>query len=209
MNLTGLFVPPAGRPHFVSHFQYSGDNRLLSQPECDAVLALAEKAGFGEAAIGNPDASRVEKSYRAAKIALLRNEPASAWLYERVHQRVVAANQHFGFDLAGLLEEFQVVQYDAPETPEEHPGHYDWHQDFGADYMSRRKLSMVVQLSEPENYAGCQLTIMDPGPKELSGLYGERGAGVIFPSWMPHCVTPITRGRRHSLVVWVHGHPFR
>jgi PKHD-type hydroxylase len=209
MNRQGYFMPPAARAGFLSHFQYSDENRLLSEPECEAIITLAEKRGFGTAAIGNPDGSRVDEGYRAAKVSLLEHASDTSWLYEHITARVWAANQHYNFELSGLLEGFQVVRYDAPATELQQPGHYDWHQDFGADYMSRRKLSVVAQLSTSESYGGCRLTICDPGPRELDGVYTQRGAGVIFPSWLPHCVSPITRGTRFALVAWVHGTPFR
>jgi PKHD-type hydroxylase len=209
MNSRGYYIAPPGRTHFNSHFQYSGSNRMLSGPECDAVLALAEKRGFGKAAVGNPDSARLDEKYRCAKVASLEHTDDTDWLYERINLRVQGANDHFQFHLTGLMEAFQVVRYDAPAIEEQEAGHYDWHQDFGGDYMSRRKLSVVVQLSAPADYEGCNLTIMDPGPKELTGIYQERGAGVIFPSWTPHCVTPITRGVRYALVAWVHGFPFQ
>ena len=209
MNSVGYFTPSRGRPHFVSHFQYSGENRFLSMPECDAVLSLAENRGYGAAAVGNPDSVRLDEKYRCARVSMLEFNKDTSWLYELVTRRVMGANEHFDFILSGLLEAFQVIRYDAPAEPSGEAGHYDWHQDFGGDYMARRKLSVVVQLSSPDDYDGCRLTIMDPGPRELSGTYQERGAGVIFPSWMPHCVTPITRGVRYALVAWVHGTPFR
>ena len=31
---------------------------------------------------------------------------------------------------------------------------------------------------------------------------------VFFPSWMPHMVTPVTKGTRKTLVGWVHGPDF-
>jgi PKHD-type hydroxylase len=206
MNQQGFFIQPPTRPHFVSHFQYSGTNRLFSEVECDAIIAMGVQRGFGKAAIGNPGASQVNESYRCASVALIEHVKDSQWLYERITGRVQAANQHFEFDLSGLLE---LIRYDAPATESAEAGHYDWHQDFGADYMARRKLSMVAQMTDPSEYDGCRLTIMDPGPRELDGTYTERGGGVIFPSWSPHCVTPIRRGTRHALVAWVHGTPFR
>lgn len=209
MNPTGYFIAPQPRAHFNSHFQYSGTNRILSAPECDAVVALAEHYPLQVAAIGNPDASRVDTGYRAAKVALLPLTPRTAWLYERITTRVAGANDHYRFSLSGLLEGLQLIRYDEPDTADQQPGHYDWHQDFGGGYMACRKLSVVVQLSEPQEYDGCRLTIMDPGPRELEGIYRERGAGVIFPSWTPHCVTPISRGTRYALVAWVHGEPFQ
>lgn len=209
MNPSGFFLQPRVRPHFVSHFQYTGANRMLSVPECEAIIAMAEARGFQTAAIGNPGASQVNEAYRCASVCTLEHGAATAWIYEHVTQLVQGANQHFDFELTGLLEPFQVIRYDEPKVQSAEAGHYDWHQDFGADYMSRRKISVVAQLSDPAEYSGCRLTIMDPGPRELEGEYAERGAGVTFPSWLPHCVTPITRGRRHALVAWVHGSPFR
>lgn len=211
MNTTGIFFNPQQRGHFETHFQYSGNNRLFSVPECAAIIALAEKAGgFREAAVGNPDQSRVDRGIRQAKICLLESNADSEWVYERLAARMDAANtQHYRFAITGFMEALQVVRYDMPATGEDHPGHYDWHQDFGAAYMSRRKLSLVAQLSSPNDYDGCRLVIPNPSPVELTGPYVERGAGVVFPSWTPHCVTAITRGTRYSLVAWVHGEPFR
>ena len=37
----------------------------------------------------------------------------------------------------------------------------------------------------------------------------ELGTAVLFPSFIQHRVTEITRGTRYSLVGWVNGKPFR
>jgi PKHD-type hydroxylase len=37
----------------------------------------------------------------------------------------------------------------------------------------------------------------------------SRGAFIIFPSFMLHRVTPVTRGVRWSLVAWIHGKRWR
>ena len=36
-----------------------------------------------------------------------------------------------------------------------------------------------------------------------------KGVGVLFPSYMMHRVSPVTRGVRKSLVLWVGGSHFR
>jgi PKHD-type hydroxylase len=210
MNPIGHFIQPPVRKHMASHYQYTGKNAVFSAAEVDWLHSYAEKLTFGDAAIGNPDQSRVDDSYRAAEIALIPYAPAVNWLYQKINSLVQWANDaDYRFELSGLLEPFQFIRYTMPEKDGEQPGHYHWHQDFGADYMSRRKLSVVVQLSHPTEYEGCRLTIMDPGPRELTGAYQERGAGVIFPSYSPHMVTPLLSGTRCVLVAWIHGTPFR
>jgi PKHD-type hydroxylase len=196
--------------HFNTHYQYSGGNRMFSAVECDAIVELGKSLNLQYGAIGNPDQSRVDPNYRHVQVATLAHTQKTSWIYERVHTKVQACNdEDYRFELSGLLEEFQFLKYEAAETKDETPGHYNWHQDFGAHYMSRRKISVVAQLSDPGDYNGCNLMICDPGPKILNGIYAERGAAVLFPSWTPHCVTAITRGTRYSLVAWVHGSPFR
>lgn len=36
-----------------------------------------------------------------------------------------------------------------------------------------------------------------------------KGVGVLFPSYMMHRVTPVTKGTRKSLVLWVGGGHYR
>jgi PKHD-type hydroxylase len=88
------------------------------------------------------------------------------------------------------------------------PGHYaPVHTDMFPGSM-RRKLTLVVQLSEPDAYDG--------GDLEVQG-YGDqwhqvpRGAGVaaVFPAWARHRVSPIERGERWTLAAWGYGPPVR
>lgn len=87
-------------------------------------------------------------------------------------------------------------------------GHYDWHSDIGRRPLARRrKLTIVVQLSEGDAYAGGALEINLGGAVQA----GERGIGdaTLFASFMLHRVAPVTAGRRHSLTCWCHGPAFR
>jgi PKHD-type hydroxylase len=78
-----------------------------------------------------------------------------------------------------------------------------------------RKLSMTVNLNEPGAYEGGNLKF-DFGPHvRHRERYHEceeirpQGSAIVFPSFVYHQVTPVTRGVRYSLVVWVLGKPFR
>ena len=77
-----------------------------------------------------------------------------------------------------------------------------------------RKLSMTVNLTDPKNYAGGNLKFdlgAHAGKKRFKVCEEIRpqGSVIIFPSFTYHCVTPVTRGTRYSLVLWSLGKPWR
>lgn len=207
-----LIMPPERETHFPPFVQF---HNRFSAPECDAIRQLAEHLNLEDGAIGNANNndSHVEDTYRKVKTAglLPDYEICGAnihWLFERVRDDVVWANNNFyGFDLHGLWQQINFLRYDAPQMPGDIPGHYNAHQDFGGGKSSQRKLSVVIQLSRPEEYDGCRLLLHTE--KEFDpGVVGQ-GSMIVFPSWTVHRVTDITRGRRDALVSWVSGPPFR
>jgi PKHD-type hydroxylase len=84
--------------------------------------------------------------------------------------------------------------------------HYTWHADvfWETDQIFQRKLSMVIQLSDPSTYEGGELELdcnVQPQQSELR----KRGSIIVFPSFLHHRVTPVTKGVRNSLVTWQEG----
>ena len=76
-----------------------------------------------------------------------------------------------------------------------------------------RKISMTVNLSNPNDYEGGNLKFdLGPHVKERFKVCDEirpQGSVVIFPSFTYHCVTPVTNGTRYSLVLWCLGKPWQ
>ena len=72
------------------------------------------------------------------------------WLYDLIIPKVLEANKLAGwnYDISGI-EPYQIGKYSADIT-----GHYGWHQDIGDGQMSKRKVSITVQLSDPSEYEG-------------------------------------------------------
>ena len=89
-------------------------------------------------------------------------------------------------------------------------GKYKWHTDCGAKETSTRKLTAVVQLSDESRYKGGDLEfgITDETGKNNHKANKTRGSITIFPSFLSHRVTPITKGTRHSLITWMLGDCF-
>jgi PKHD-type hydroxylase len=78
-----------------------------------------------------------------------------------------------------------------------------------------RKLSMTINLCDENEYEGGDLKF-DFGLHKSKGdrfhLCEEirpRGSIIIFPSFVQHCVTPVTKGTRYSLVMWTLGEPWK
>ncbi len=77
-----------------------------------------------------------------------------------------------------------------------------------------RKISMTVNLNTPQEYEGGNLKF-DLGPHskgdriKVFNDMRSQGSIIIFPSFMYHCVTPVTSGTRFSLVLWLLGKPWQ
>jgi len=73
--------------------------------------------------------------------------------------------------------------------------------------MSPRKLSLVLQLTDPEEYEGGDLELMTSS--DPIAVLKQRGLISVFPSFVLHRVTPVTKGTRRTLVVWACGPEFK
>jgi PKHD-type hydroxylase len=122
------------------------------------------------------------------------------WYYGR------EANKNaFGFDINYLLD-IQYTKYIAEEN-----GKYDWHYDtFWANPTTYdRKLSIIIQLSDSADYEGGNFEIDPFHPQLPADKIREKGSVIVFPSFLSHRVTPVTKGERISLVSWIQGPKFR
>ncbi|MCL4798256.1 MAG: 2OG-Fe(II) oxygenase [Burkholderiales bacterium] len=166
----------------------------LTAEECDRVIALGEAA--------HAEAGRVEDGpsrYRVSRIAWLAPSPDTEWLFHRLAVLFAEANRHYGLELVGFVDALQYTVYGAGQ-------HFDWHLDLGPGSTSARKLSMSIQLSHPDDYAGGGLEFVSV---PLRAEASRRGTAIIFPSFLAHRVTAVTRGIRRSLVGWAYGPTFR
>jgi len=158
-------------------------------------------AGAPDASEGNSPAFRTDEQYRRSTVRWVPLNEANLWLYAKLGGLTNKANTAlWHFDLIGLSE-IQFAEYDSRVQ-----GHYDWHMDVGK-HNRERKLGLSIQLSDPGDYDGGDLQLMLK--REPTTAPRDKGTVIVFPSYCIHRVTPVTRGVRKSLVVWVAGPPFR
>jgi glycosyltransferase involved in cell wall biosynthesis len=125
--------------------------------------------------------------------------PKTDQIYSILLNTILEENElRYGFNLSGTSENIQYTVYTGEDK-----GHYDWHID--AMKSCTRKLSAVVQLSDPSEYEGGELQIQNGG---IHTVDKTKGTCVVFPSWMSHRVTPVTKGIRRTLVIWLEGPAF-
>ena len=173
----------------------------FSAPDCDDLCALARAAPQEDAGlVGGQTAHAI----RRADLVWLEDHPQADWVLTRMAHIVAQANREsFGFDLEEFAESPQIARYGA-----ERQGHFDWHSDIGAGALAaKRKLTIVVQLSDPAEYEGGQLELRPDAAITTSPR--QKGMAMVFPSFVLHRVTPVTAGERLSLTLWSHGPAFR
>lgn len=169
----------------------------------DTALAVPNEL---EATIGD---RVIDPKIRTGKIRWIMPSQNTREMFAYLNGFVERANrEQFGFDITFGCESFQYTEYKAEDK-----GHYSWHMDCHFDHKTAvkdRKLSMVVQLSPPEDYEGGVFCIDNfAQPNFDIARWAPQGSVIVFPSYIKHCVTPVTKGIRKSLVTWYLGPAFR
>ena len=184
--------------HLMVHFSEKTDpdgRWRLSAEECAKAIALSNVYP-GE--VARVEGGGHERSYRDTTVHFIPHNPDTSWLYHKLMAAAVEANDRcWQFDVTGFFQNLQLLSYKADKQQ-----HYTWHMDMGPGPDSGRKISITTQLTAPDEYEGGDLELNSgltlSAPKEA-------GAIVLFPSFMLHRVTPVTRGERWAIVGWVQG----
>lgn len=174
----------------------------FSDAELDWLQTKALSADTA-ASVGGGGNGEVNKNIRRSQVSWLSNNSETLWVFEKLAYIASKLNaQYFRFDLTGFGEALQLTHYDQSES-----GMYGWHQDYGGNFSVSRKLSLVLQLTDPARYEGGNLQIMTSGQPQT--VKKQRGLVAAFPSYVLHQVTPVTQGSRQSLVAWISGPAFK
>lgn len=187
----------------------------FTKDECEAIVDYGGQFPVQAGKVGH-GGKDVEHAMRKSLVRWLpRNDLNLQFLFDRLILRALKANDAcFHLELAEYpylrFAHAQLTEYiEPPSGNEAAAGHYDWHEDncWIAPNPDRhrhdRKISCVLQLSEPEQYEGGKLELER---EPLQGdTFTQQGDLLFFPSHLRHRVTPVTKGTRHSLVLWFEG----
>jgi len=139
---------------------------------------------------------------RKSDIKWMHPDDKSFWVYERISELAKQANDKlWKFNIHSVIDAIQYTVY------YEGGGHYDWHIDIGPGSINHRKISCTIQLSDPDEYEGGNFEIWAGG--DFITAERKQGCAILFPSFLMHRITPITKGTRRSLVLWMGGDSYK
>mgnify|MGYP001817103082 FL=1 len=183
---------------------------VFTERQCNSILARAGGLDTDDARIGDGLAETApDDAIRRSRTAWISADESSNWIYDKLATVAGRANRTYDFDLIGFTEPLQYTVYDRAGA------FYTWHQDGLDGELAIRKLSLVVQLSDPEGYEGSDLEFFgdddaaEDDAADWRTKLRRRGSVIAFPAFEYHRVTPLASGERHSLVCWVGGPRFR
>jgi len=173
----------------------------FTHEECDRIIGLGNSHPRQVSAVNVTN--DVLNSLRKGHVVFLKSTDSNNdWIFEKMATAVRGLNKQFwNFDL-NFIETLQFSIYDDPND------FYGAHMDMAHARPEARKLSIVVQLSDPADYQGSNLQFHSSNLNFYDTI-NDRGTLIAFPSYMVHRVTPLTSGIRYSLVSWVCGPPFK
>jgi len=183
----------------MKHLYWTGKlGNINSSLTVDEIKAKCDKLILEEAGVG---VESEIKPIRSTDIAFVNDPQISHMLWELAH----TVNKHsFGFE----IESPPTIQY----TVYKKGDHYDWHMDThwaNQESLYDRKISIIIQLTDYEDYNGGELELDVSSWDGTKEFCKQKGSILVFPSFLRHRVTPVTKGTRKSLVAWVEGRCFR
>lgn len=169
-------------------------NNVFTKEECNEIISYSNNY------IEN-HASHIEINM---KMCYLLPDKKNNFIYDRIRKLVIETNMNiWNYNLYDFGEPIKFLEYN-----EKYNSQLKVHNDIGnvRGWESFRKLTIIVQLTDENTYEDCNLMIQNCD--KLVTTNRNQGSIIIFPSFMMHQVTPITKGIRNSLVLWAYGPPF-
>ena len=175
---------------------------------CERLIEVALSRPAQDAQIGTSDGIQSDTSFRRSAIRFVnRGDAELDYVFDELWKLASWANRDW-FDVhISKLDYFQIAEYDSANA-----GEYKTHHDIfymNGDPYYHRKLSCVIQLSDPNTYEGGDLTFEHvqhyPDREEMR----QQGTVIFFPSFVRHAALPVTAGKRYSVASWFDGPKWR
>jgi hypothetical protein len=168
---------------------------LFSKEECEKILqGCIEELWLPTKVIG-------DKDFHSAKRQKLRGD-VGGFPFMGIRDVTKSANEEiYDFNLLGIIDQDfpQVFRYQESD-------YYKWHIEL-TPMAPSRKLTFIVNLTDETTYEGGKIEFLNTDSGEVN--VSEQGTCLIFPSYMPWRITPVTSGKNCVIIGHIHGALFQ
>lgn len=211
-------IPEAAKP--VTYAPYYITNEFLPKnilSEIRGYVDELDKKTYKGSVIGLDQDKSAEYNYRNSDIFFIKDRE-----FDKFNDYVVSRVEEINKNIFNLdLQTYMHPQY----TLYSEGQYFNWHPDgpFGVmdrrgfncipDDLMWRKLSLSIALNDESEYEGGDFQIVNGGANPecnaISTVRMEAGASILFPAFAAHRVTPVTKGKRKTLIYWFCGPRWR
>ena len=189
--------------------------KYFNEHEIGQIEALAGKKNIRTSKIGpsvtDPDAEtqtgNTDERIRQATNAWIEPNELPQNIHDKLWAGTMEAKQSCGWNYnIEYMEPGQYTIYE--ESLDKFTGDfYTWHTDATPnlyDNGMQRKISTCVQLSDPDDYEGGNVQLLDEAGNSYMAPR-KKGCIMLFDSRTQHRVLKVTKGTRKSIVGWTVG----
>jgi PKHD-type hydroxylase len=172
---------------------------VFTPEECSRIITHGLN---GPLTPGYAPGMRIDPDRRSSLVRFIYPDEGTHWIFSRLWKTLEDEGMDEGVTTLNFA---QFTEYKA-----EYGGHFSLHRDTEVFYHAtdttnmKRKVTLVIQLSDPDTYKGGDLEFVYDKAKSL---YGQRdhGCAILFPSKALHKANRVIEGERYSLVAWFEG----
>lgn len=179
----------------------------VSPEICNSIISRFNEENFRSGVVGAGGQGRVDTNIRDAEVQWA---PKYDLVESILTRFIIQANQEalWNFDIT----EPELVQIGKYKEGQFYGQHIDCYIK-GSDIigtgngnavvvplLTQRKISASLLLNDESDYDGGDLIVIEEVIQRK-----KQGTIIVFPSFMAHKVTPVTRGVRYSAVCWMTG----
>jgi len=211
-------------------------NTAFTNEQCDAIIETfgsnnkLESAKHAQHPEGGEPGITIHSDVRTSSVLFIEDQRIEQVLFN--HMKMANFHLEMNYKITGS-EAAQFTKYCGKQK-----GHYTWHQDGEPNYDSARvpvfgqtknlfetsepylagtvrKISMSVILND--DFEGGEMQFryhkyvnnQNPCVDQIDTFKPVKGQAIVFASDLWHCVKPVTKGERYSLVKWFAGPPLK
>ncbi len=150
---------------------------LFNRKECNSIIELAGE--WVDSGLYHQGKNKIDESKRITKEAKFTN-------FDKLKEIILPKLKEY--NIIDLPNDIKLLKYTKGSF-------FKKHRDRG-EGVRYRLWSMVIQLSDVDEYSGCNLNVDDVSTSK------QIGNTIIFDSGKLHEVTKLTEGERYALVCW-------